>query len=290
MKRFSILLLLPLLCSLSLSIPGVYSVLDNADEFISPITTFHEVWGIPWGSSYDDFCEKARERYGISFIPFEERDDLPNNWFDLDLNLEIYREAFPPKQYYPTTLYASTYSPIYLFGYPIKITVFSGSSRERWELAAIKIDFVGTTTTHSTELALVMTQRIFNALSTQYGTPSFAYIYPPRTSSNCEGFTLPLNDNKLDITEVVEKVGWYMPIFAHFENVVFSSMPMHEIPPRLDTRYSLSILIVSPEWKNDPYVLPPKEILSWDDFDAIMESRPTPRPTRDNTPRIDIGL
>jgi len=289
MKHCFTLLLLSTLCLLSLSVPGDYPISDNANESVSPITTFHELWGIPWGVSYEEFSEKVRERYEIEFLPWKANDSSPNDSSDLVLPLEFPSEVPYKRRDFPVIYTASADNPIFLFGFPVEITAYNGLSWERWELGAIEIDFNYTATIYTTEIAFFITEEVFNALTSRYGAPTHAYVYPYRKSTDNEVFALPLHDDKLELVEVVEKAGLYAPIFAHFGNVVFSSVPVYVTPPGLEMRH-LSIYIVSPDEKNDPRVIPPKEILPWDEINVFLETRPTPRPTIDRTMRIDIGL
>lgn len=230
----------------------------------SPVTVFHELWDVPWGASPEEFLDKARQLYGISFQVYDDDD-------------------------YGIAYDSSDEAAVYLFNYPFRIRpLFLGGADAKRTLADIVIYFPVNTPV-SMVAAWLMADDVFYELCTQYGEPWAAYAgYKGRYDS--QYFELPMAGKRLDIPKLVEKGDNGLYIEACFDNIQFCFDPKNIA----STRYTcLSLSMYSPVFKHISDYLAPANLQPFEDYHPAAPtptSTPTPLPTPTPAKRIDIGL
>jgi len=240
---------------------------EEAEEFgylyPSPVSIFYELWDVPWGASPEDFLEKARCLYNISFRVLYEDDYLGEFSFE-----------------------SSDDDPIYLFDYPFSIISYFLGDPQGGEgiLSEIYIN-VPANISFSMLSAWLMADDVFHALCTHYGEPLTAYIKPRNCDDVlCSCFALPMSENRLDIPKLIEKGedGFY--VIADFENLSFYFSPGDILAGQYTC---LGLKMFAPSQKHMFGNLPPAVIHPFEDYHPV---EPTHTPTLAPTNRIDIEL
>ena len=238
---------------------------EEAEEFgylyPSPVTVFHEFWGVPWGASPEEFLDKARQLYGISFQAFLE---------DNHLGVFDYR--------------SSNDDSVYLFSHPFEIIAcFLGDPEEReGALSEIYINFPSDTSI-SMLSGWLMADDVFHALYAHYGEPLMAYV-KQRNSDDVLCFALPMSENRLDIPKLAEngEDGFY--VMADFGNISFYFSP-GDISAGQYT--CLGLKMYAPSQKHMLVNMLPAVIHPFEDYRPV---EPTHSPTAVPANRIDIEL
>lgn len=269
MKRALAALLLCVFCLSPLSAPAFEMREELAKElgiiYPSPVTVFHEFWGIPWGVSVEEFTQKAQQLHGISF----------------ELQLE---------DDYGTSYITSSNDPIYLFGHPVVIMAFFlGEVGGEKRFVNVNIRFQDIKTTTSIASLWLIADDVFTTLSSKYGEPTSATFW-----CECRGYThnfaLPMAERKIDIPRLIETTGEYHSLSVDFDNIRCFFEP-HPHASKYESYFNLDMF--SPEMKNYSTYLP-AEPLPFEAYHDTIDPGPlgTPFPTSTSTsaPRIDIGL
>jgi len=176
----------------------------------------HEVWGIPWGASPEQFCKTAQELYGISFVVFNYTlsggDDDPGTPF-------AYYSSLPEH-------------PIRLFNYPVVIEALFAPpwsedvfyERADGEMGLISVTFEFWLSHRAMLSAWPLADDVFHKLYCQYGEPWIASFERPYERRESDYFAMPIKDKRLDIQRIFEhRIDAVMYGFsAYFDNIEYN--------------------------------------------------------------------
>jgi len=254
------------------------------------ITTYHELWGIPWGTSVDEFLDKVQELYGFPFAVFYQRDtSVPITYSSFDSGYEALSDDPICLFGYPVNIYAEfAYSPVRTEGeWP---TYLVAEPDGHWILRSIEFWFQ--IPPDSALAAWFMADNVFQQLCLQYGEPFAAYCVPWSLFERYpdHSISMPITNKRIDIPKLVEKGLDEQRFYAHFDNAVYDFRVNQDIA---EYGAHITLTFFAPTWSERVYPeFGLSSIRPFEEFDErnYEYSYYTPAPSPTLQPHIEIGL
>jgi len=253
MKRLFSILILFAICPFT----ALSDRLPHEDNLMrpSPVTTFHEIWAIPWDTAYEEFIEFTFQYKDITFRIGTERQEDFSAITEEDVAL--------------------TYLDI-----PVKrmSCLFSRSSRL---LSNLDFEFyIDEELTVLEKLAIF--RDLYNQLAAQYGQPSYAFLSFLQLevddknhilSTESFYFNLPMNGLKVDISELLKLYEDDHNLYIH---VLFDNLSLSVIAAKFvrTQQFEVSLSAASARGIDFPSFLPPITILPYEQFAIFPSYRP----------------
>lgn len=254
MKRcFSFLLLLFASILLPLVAFG-----ESTSSPTSPITTFHEIWDIPWDSTPEEFIKLMRERTGLVFA----QDDRYN------------------------TLILSNNQHLSVFGYPADVDVILSDSTQKLDYVILRFFFRDPAISPARVASIL--KDLSRHIETHWAPPSFAYLTDSKFIAPGEApvdyvFSFPRLGKgfDLDFWESHFHARGNINYEMFFDNLMLIGLSIAERKdfPVMDAVNTLAILAYSPAAANNPRFIPLGDILPYDQFASLIPPTPAPTPT-----------
>ena len=237
-------------------LPGFSEPVPHEDNLMrpSPITTFHEIWDIPWDTTYEEFADLAFQHSGITFQMGNEQPEIfsVNSKEDavftfLDVPVKRMSSVFTRNSGILSSLNFVLYIDEEL-SLPEKLDIFKD---------------------------------LYHQLATQYGQPSYEFLtrlqFCLDDNNRIIGtenfyFGLPMNELEIDVDELMKLYWDGHSLFVHalFDNL---SLNMAVSQLMVSQRFDIYLYAASYSSRDYPSFLPPVTILPYEQFATFPRNR-----------------
>ena len=234
-----------------------------------PITN-HEIWGIPWGISMDEFIEIAYQNTGIVFEPYINEDGTIDSCL------------------------STTGQDIVILGHDA-IYVTASFSKETQAYQAIHICFINSTSRASGETFISFYESLAADVSTRYGQSSLSFLSCWDEKNEPLSFPLPWNGSQLDTDQllaimnqnpqqIAEQIA-FMQLETYFNNIMLFGTIGGRNWESLNGVSGFQSALIAFDSTNAPYPTPLLgDITEYLQANPASTPTPTPPPTPTPTP------